>query len=472
MSSRLQYVWWVVGLVGFELVSWLSFSFSDSGKYLASPFGLGFSAVIALAIFLAWRRPTWLAWVTLVELIVGGKGYLFFVEVNGEKLSLRLALFTVLIFAWLIRIVVQKKSLPQWSWPPLALLGWVMVMSAVGWWRGYGPGAVFTDMNGYLYITIVWPWWYFLRRDSIWRERLVIVLLAGATFIGLKSWLMQLLFAQNAAWISELYRWIRQTGIGEITLISKNVYRIFFQSQIYALLGFVVVLVGFILRRHQPWWGWALIGSSLGVYLSLSRSLWLGLGVATVAIITSLVWRREWRHLIRFWILLPTGVFVWMMTTWALNFPYVIPPPGKPSNADAVVARLKSAGSQQASTARANQIPPLIEAIQKNPITGHGFGATVTYYSTDPRIRGSRTTSAFELGYLDMLLHIGFIGVGLVGWWIWRIGQRLALRPDGWLWILPTLALVTVHLTSPYLNHPLGLGWLGLMTILAYDDHN
>ncbi len=471
MTNLRRYWYWVAALAGVEVLSWTAFRLARNTDYEPNAMTVVIGLVIVAALWLAIKKPHWLAWATLIELIIGGKGYLLWGEVGGEKISIRLALFVIIMLAAVVDSVRQKKfTFPRpILWPVGLLLGWVGVMSVVGVMRGYGVSGVFTDMNAYLYIAMMWPWWLFLRRSADWKNTLFIVLLSGVTIVGFKSWVIQLLFAQNIPQTTTLYHWIRQTGIGEITLISKNVYRIFFQSQIYALIGFVLLMVGYIRQRHQPWWGIAALGSSLGVYLSLSRSLWLGLAVALGVFALVEVSRKNWPGLRRFFILIPLAVFVWMMTTWALNFPYIVTPPGRQSNADAVVARLKSAGSTQASTARANQIPPLVKAIGRNPISGHGFGATLTYYSTDPRIRGARTTSAFELGYLDMAFHIGLIGLGLFGWWLWLVWKKIRYQPDAVLWIWPTIAIATVHLTSPYLNHPLGLGWLALISIVAFD---
>ncbi len=470
MSASRRYLAWLLGLLFVEVMSWWLFSQSPTIGTWGSPMGYGFLVLCSLAVLAAWRRPQWLAWATMIELVIGGKGYLFFLQDGNIKISLRLAFFAILMLAWMIRLVRSRPwRLPRWAWPIIASLGWVMIMSAVGWWRGFGGSGVFTDMNGYLFAAIVFPWWYFVRRDSNWKHQVGVVVLTGATIVGLKSWLMQVLFAQDATWVPTLYKWIRQTGIGEITLISKNVYRIFFQSQIYTLLAFGIVMAGWMLGTVQRWWVWTWLSAALGVYLSLSRSFWLGGAVMFVAMVWLSVRFYGWVRLRRLVLFVPLGAFVWLMTTLALNFPYIIPPPGQTGHADAIVARLKSAGSRQASTARANQIPPLMTAISHNPLTGQGFGATLTYTSTDPRIRGARTTSAFELGYLDMVFHFGLIGLGFLGWWIWMIGRRLWQR-QAWVWLVPTLGLLVVHTTSPYLNHPLGLGWLALMTLFAYDE--
>lgn len=213
-----------------------------------------------------------------------------------------------------------------------------------------------------------------------------------------------------------------------------------------------------------------MIASGVGLYLSLSRSLWLGVAGGGVVLLYQFLQARRslsaWRVI---W-LLPLAIAIWLLSSWAVNFPYVLSPVGAPRPSSAVIARLYSPGSQQAASARANQFRPLIQAIRQQPLTGHGFGTTVRYYSTDPRVKGWRTTFAFELGYLDLWLKFGIIGLGLLSWWVWSIRQNLRrTKWYPWLWG-GVIAILVTHLTTPYLNHPLGLGWLALVTVYASDQ--
>jgi Fe-S cluster assembly scaffold protein SufB len=52
-----------------------------------SPMGYGFLAWSSLAVWAAWRRPLWLVWMTITELVIGGKGYLFFLQNGNIKIS-------------------------------------------------------------------------------------------------------------------------------------------------------------------------------------------------------------------------------------------------------------------------------------------------------------------------------------------------------------------------------------------------
>lgn len=459
-----RYVQWVGGLMLFEILSWLGFLWPP--LMTAS-----FVAMAAIGFWLAWQRPAWLAWLTLVELVVGGKGYLLSLSFGPATLSLRLLLFCLLFLATVLR--AARRGLDDWrGLRPVglgALLIWVVATAAWGWWRGNGLGAVFFDVNGFLYLLIFFMWWPF-RRLPGWVDQAVVVLLAGVSVLAIKSWLAVLLFAHDIPSITTFYRWIRSTGIGEITFISKNVYRVFFQSHLYAVLVMLLTFGGLLSGRAPRWWVAPFFFSALAAYISLSRSLWLGLGAGFLALAVFGVARRNWRRWSAFLLLAPTAVGVWLAMSWALHFPAVLTPIGAPGPSDVVISRLRSVASRQAASARVNQIQPLLRAIRRHPIIGSGFGTTVTYFSTDPRVRGWRTTAAFELGYLDLWLKIGLVGLVLYGWWIGGIWRRLRRSSSLWFLTGGLVAVLVTHLTTPYLNHPLGLGWLALVGLLSYDS--
>lgn len=462
-QSANKYVWWLLGLVAVEILSL-------AGFWLGQAMAITFWLLVLAGVWLAIRRPYWLALASLAELVIGGKGYLFFVSVAGFQISIRMALFGLVLSATLISVIrARKSSWPDWWRPVGVLVLWVGFMAGWGLLRGYLPSEVYRDANAFLYLLLLPAWWWNFRQANSWKADVMNIVLAGATIVAVKSWMSQLLFAQEFSWIRQYYLWIRQTGIGEITFISDNVYRIFFQSQIYVVLVWCATFSAWVWGQAPRWWVWPYLASALGIYISLSRSFWLGVATILVMMIGVLIRNRAWRRLSRMWLLIPTAAFVWLASSWALNFPYVISPVGAPQKGNVTIERLRSEASRQASNARVNQISPLWQSIRQQPIIGQGFGATVTYFSTDPRVRGWRTTSAFELGYLDLWLKIGVIGLGLYTWWLLGVFQRLRRLPYWPVFLFGTLALIVIHLTTPYLNHPLGLGWLMLVTLMAYE---
>ena len=86
--------------------------------------------------------------------------------------------------------------------------------------------------------------------------------------------------------------------------------------------------------------------------------------------------------------------------------------------------------------------------------------------SNDPRIRaefpdGRYTTSAFEWGYLDIWLKIGLLGLLAYLILIVKIAREsLKAGLLGEILFIALTALVITHTFSPYLNHPLGIGFI------------
>lgn len=451
----------VAGLLVIELASWLAYSSPQLETVVTL-------AILGAAVAVAWKRPTWLVYATMAELVVGGKGYLFFIHLGSFTVTLRMILFTVTFLTTLPSILrswseVRRSVLPT---SLLALAGWLVLSVATGVFRHNAPSVVYTDANAFLYLGVLPAWWLILRRDQQWQPRVLTLLLAGATVIGLESWLMVLLFGQNITSIHQVYSWIRNTGVGEITYINSNLYRVFFQSQIYTLLVFCLLLFAWVRQQFPKWLVWPMAAASLGLYISLSRSFWLGLAGSLVLLISWLMFQRQWLAMRRLLIILPLGFFAWAMMIWALSFPAWHLDSGRASS---VLTRLNNGGASAAATARINQIKPLVAAIGHHPVWGSGFGTTVTYYSTDPTVHGWRSTTAFELGYLDLWLKIGLVGIALYAWWVWQIGRRVVKSRWGWPLMAAGLALLVTNLTSPYLNHPLGLGWLMLISLFAAD---
>lgn len=462
MTWPRQKTYWllVLAFLAVELLSWLAFQGAPLERFVTGLLIIG-------ALALAWKRPAWLAAMVVGELVVGSLGHLFFFSIGPVIISIRMILFGALLLR--AAIDLTRRVDVHWSgFRPRVLawlFAWVLVMVGWGLVRGQGISTVYTDANAFLYLLLIIPWWLYLRSRPQWTGTVLAILLAGATVVALKSWLMVWLFGQNVSFVGELYRWIRQTGVGEITLINANVYRVFFQSQVYTLLVFCLTFSAWVSGQVPRWWWWPITFSALGVYISLSKSFWLGLAVGLVVLLAWSVKRFGPRVLSRWLFLVPLGLIVWLALNWALYFPGLWPTGVARGNI--LLERLNGIGASQANTARVNEIKPLLTAISHHPVIGSGFGATVTYYSTDPRVHGDRTTTAFELGYLDLWLKIGLVGLVLYGWWIWQLGRAVARRPGGMMFITGLVALLVTNSTSPYLNHPLGLGFLLLMMLYA-----
>lgn len=454
-----------------------------------------FIGIIIAALILSWRRLEWGLAVVLAELFVGGKGYLYQADISLHALhvgtmtiSIRIALFCILFAVWLIRYRARTSlmALPRtirWS---LGALGIATLWGVVhGILAHHGLQAVFLDANAYLFFLLLI---ILMTPDVDWRRfgpTVLGLIAAAATVLGLKSVLSLGMFAHlSISGLAEYYRWIRNTGVGEIAYISGNSYRVFFQSQIYGLFA-LCILAPFVLPHsiatgRRPWWMLAPMTFGLiAVLVSLSRSFWLG-GAIALALGAVVGWIRYRWSLKQISGIVAVAVALFFVaytaTSWALNFPYPYAFSSHNSSTSSLIKqRFEHFGGEAAASSRLQMVQPLLTAIKRNPLFGSGYATMITYQSNDPRqvqsaSHGIYTTDAFELGYLDMTVKVGILGLlcylallGALVVGLWRLRTPLAFGM-----LLAVIAVAGVHLTTPYLNHPLGIGLLLIALVVAF----
>jgi O-antigen ligase len=203
------------------------------------------------------------------------------------------------------------------------------------------------------------------------------------------------------------------------------------------------------------------MGLGLTLYLLLitfSRSFWVG---AFLAVIILGFFSREkiieiikgYRGLIWQWLKMFVLSFVVILV--ALN----LPPQGKTSMfGDLLKNRLFD--KEEALISRWQLWGPLTSEVLRNPILGSGWAQKITYKSADPRTVGDYTTYSFEWGYLDIALKIGFLGLLIYLVFLVKLlynKQRTVFELG---LILGAVAIAVTSFFSPYLNHPLGIGYL------------
>jgi O-antigen ligase len=198
------------------------------------------------------------------------------------------------------------------------------------------------------------------------------------------------------------------------------------------------------------------------VLIGQSRSFWVGLIAALIVLIIYLLKDKlAWRVWLKF-----IGLAVMSVTAGLLIMTALVKLPGLGAwNALSQRTNL----DESAVASRWNLIPKLWQAIKVSPIVGQGFGKTITYQSSDPRVLeqsadGTYETYAFEWGWLDLWLKMGILGIlTYLLLLIKLIRTSLTQKQIGLALCL--IALATVHFFTPYLNHPLGLGVIMLSAV-------
>ncbi|MDD4995497.1 MAG: O-antigen ligase family protein [Patescibacteria group bacterium] len=474
----------ILYIATFEIVS---FALYYSPNYLNIA---GFIALAVLFSCVGVVNPRTAAVISAIELFIGGMGYLFHMDINGYMISGRMVIFGIMAALWLTGVIMTRRIKflhSKFLVPYLIFFAFLIVGLINALLRKNGLSNIFFDFNAYIFFLYLPIWYEFLSGDYTW-NRLWTAAAASYIWLSAKTMLVLYFFSHNIEWaVWPLYHWIRNTGVGEITLMMSNIFRVFFQSQIYPLIGLSILVAILILHRDKlnPLEKKLLIifmsvGAAV-VLISLSRSFWLGAAVSLpIIFIFALIRKISFLRIIgRATLGLLALCIGFMLIAAVVKFP--IPTPGAGSLGTMLLERA-DIGAEAAASSRWNLLPVLWQGIINEPFLGQGFGAQVTYISNDPRVRaeyptGEYTTSAMEWGLLDIWYKIGILGIAAYLWLMVRLGKTGIVaylkNSDNVMPLALTIGLVVLFITNfftPYLNHPLGIGYLLLMSCYLERD--
>lgn len=441
-----------------------------------------FPIVILLTLLLTWKNLSYGLLLASGELMVGSFGYLFNIDLFNQTISWRMFIWLILLLVWFKDFILNSKkyiSIYKQN-KKIILIFLVLILLLVfsifkGLLKNNNLDVVF-DANAWLYLFLLFPWLLFNGKyiNDLWQ-----LILAALSWLFIKTTLLLYLFSHNyTLFNNNLYNWTRDFKLGEITFAGGNFWRIFMQSQIFALFS-VVVLIYLIWFIHKEQvnknrifqLNFFLVLSLSVVLMSYSRSFWLALFLVLFILLIYFLYKKtKWKIIFSVSLNLMIVFFIaFSFIFFIVKFPW---PYVDSSQTNLFLSRLKNPTSEAAGNSRINQFKPLLLAIKQNPLFGQGFGTKVVYKSTDPRIlslgedyAANYGTFAFELGFLDIGLKIGLFGLLVYLLFIYSVIKRAALtaNPLAIAFIFGFMTILMTNLTTPYLNHPLGIGvifWL------------
>lgn len=444
-----------------EILSWLSFNFIPLA-------GIVLALIAALTLYLLIKNPVFYLYISLAELFWGSMGHSF----DYGIFSLRLLIFLLVFFVWLVRAIVAKHLL---DFKNKIFLLWLFILFLVfaaivnAYLSGHVIADIFIDANAYFYLLYLPIWWQVYERKYL--KNILAILLSAAIITTLKTfWLFHIFSQDYALDMNMVYKWVRDTRTGEITPLADNLYRVFMQSQVYVLIAWIVLFYEQIKEKKYHANFAILTLFSTALLLSMSRSFWLGLVVAAVVVLAVLYKKINWKLIFNF-IFIILGSLLLIQVLFNLpNFNNFL---------GVSQQRLDSGGA--AVSSRQQLLQPMLDEIKNRPILGHGFGKKITYNTDDPRIKneanpsGLHTTFSFEWGWLEQYIKLGiFFVLSFVICLIMFYNKiyRLAVQNSKKYYIIAAIlsAFVVIHIFSPYLNHPLGLGTIMLISIILYKN--
>lgn len=497
--------------------------------YLFSPVNAaGFIVVCAGTLALSLRRLSLGALIVLGELFLGSQGLLFTLSIGTLTVSLRLMLFLVVFGVWALR-TVQRRQLTILETPYVLPFATLVVVIGIGFIRGAilnSPTVAFFDANGYFFLGFLpvfidafaseadrarirqvlvagvvtltmatlglfWAfgYWYYspdlVQATRISEEQLrrldeLATLpenarLAQTTLIAREK--LQLQTKDVLAQQPVLYRYAQDRGIAQVAYIGGRFFRVFMASHLFVLLAFLWLLAAWFWGRFSIGRQLILLGG-LGftgsvLLISFSRSLWLG-GAAGALILWFCAPRR--RKIISLALAVILAIVVVLIVAMT-----------QPALREVISDRVASFGRPATELAAANRLSllgPLWAKILDHPIIGHGFGELVVYRTLIPGTDLVEYVSVYltEWAYFDLALKLGGIGIAAYAWFavtLIREGvRRLRERTNDERRVRLTAYLagigsvLAIHVTTPYLNHPLGIGLLLIASVsFLREDH-
>lgn len=471
----------LLALVLIELLSFFAYFFDIFNTII-------FFLLLAITLVLCLKKLEYGLYIVLTELFIGSTGYLFSLDFEGFSISLRMGLFLVVMAAWLLsvfktkKVEFQKSSLFWWFWLFIIFLGWGLLNGKIA---GHNFSDIFFDINAYIYFALIFVFFTAIK-SSTQITRIFELMAASMIVLAGKSIFYYLVYAADLRFFSiDLYHWQRSTEGGQLAHLGHNLYRILFLSDIYALISIFIfgsilvfaVTKKIMLDKYTTNIFYLVVGlSSLVVVISFFRSFWAALLLTLVYAVAYLIYKIKTKRKIVVMLALVLLLFLALeavivfgvsqgLQKWVVKTDLVTQKDIFSSDDPGIVGRM-------------NLLLPLWHKFTKAPVLGHGFGTTVSFLTTDPRHYNQQyITYAFEWGYFDIAIKIGIIGLLTYLIFIWKIfssGSKLLYTDDpqkksiivGLL--IGLVALILTHGVSPYLNHPLGIGYLLLAAVIFY----
>lgn len=438
------------------------------------------SAIIAFMLTI--KRIEYGLLFAFAELFSTSHGHLVSMEINGFSFGMRMAIFVGIMSAWGLQWLRGPARFEldllrrQWDLRPWILFSIAIVLGFVVGFAQHPALDVFKDGNGYGYLLYILPI-FSVKWDMQKRQQLLQILAGSATAVATITISLLYIYTHlQEPVLRAIYTFVRDARLAELTRIAGDIFRIFIQAQ-FSVLVLLFLFSGALIAfwkipRERPMIFYVLTISLSVMIISLSRSFWIGIIVGVLLFAFLIFWRRLWnfREAVCFG---PTKILIFfssLAVLWVvIAFPF--PTPTNISVFGDIMKNRTTDIDDSAISSRWNLLPEMMNVIVDQPVLGSGFGKKVAFESDDPRVRaiypdGKWRTYSFEWGWLDAWLKMGLLGPIALLWigWSLTLGLMRGLKTElAWLSVglmCSLVALYTIHIFSPYLNHPIGIGFL------------
>lgn len=381
-----------------------------------------------------------------------------------ESISMRMILFTLILITFISKnsgsIKELKKSCALWFQKSMLIFYAFLIIGLFSSWAQQLPILqIFNDANGYLFFLLIpvaqkispkqWLQWVYI---ALWW--LIIKTLA------LFTWLSHI---PKPFFMTDIYIFLRDTRVAEMTPKSGQGVRIFLQSHIFtacALLGLVIEKKRIQNLLSPKAYKLLFIGSTATLIISLSRSLWLATAVILAGIILDKIWKYD-KPVQILKDLLGSTMYAVVLVVILFMLPFGTV--GTFNDLTQLIQGRTELTKETAALSRWKMLPHIMSTINTHPITGSGFGSLIKIPDTK---NNHIMKPQVEWGWLDILIKTGAIGLAL---FVAFLISLVLISNNKKNLLIGVIFLTLIHMFTPYLNHPLGITLL--MMLMSMYGH-
>ncbi|MDA3803088.1 MAG: O-antigen ligase family protein [Patescibacteria group bacterium] len=487
----------IFSFLAVEIWSYLAYSL----EIFALPIFLFFSTLfLAVTIY----NLRFGLYVIIAELIISSMGHLFFIEIFSTHFSIRSSFWFILMAVFVVKFIIQYiknrkesiylkriKSFKAWKYFIL-LAVFILIGLAIALINDRSLISIFSDFNAWLFFLTIFPILaVYNDNDKEFKSELRVLFLASGLWLAIKTLFILFVFSQELSISPEIYTWLRNTLVAEVTPTLAGWPRVFLQSHIFAGVFYFFffwlnnklrislnIFKNFFSLKNIS----QLLLSSLFfslIIISFSRSFWLSFTL-TLFISLIIIWKKfGFKKALHsaLWSLISI-ILSFVIILLVVSYPYFDFDKSRANKfRESFSSRVVYDSDEAATVSRWSLLPVLFDEIKERPLFGQGFAATATYISSDPRVlennpEGKYTTSAFEWGYLDIWLKIGIFGLLSYFILISAVLREVFVKNKNIYFAFGAILffVAITHAFTPYLNHPLGISILLLSTCFIYKN--
>jgi len=405
------------------------------------------------------QKVNLLAVIIIIELVLGGSGRLI---AFGSLLTIRYILFLFALAYFAASFVKNKFTLKRKAFYIDIILFFFMffVSLASGIYRGYDLGNILRTSQGYLYLLIYFPFSIMINNTE--KSKKMHTLFANCTVVlAIISIAIFVIFKLNPSSYSIITPILNRFNYGYIAM-RGGLPAVFLKTSPYMAIGFIIFLFQFInIKDKRNITNLIkLLLLLIGCIATMSMGIWIAVfvGVFLVIVLSEGKYKRAAIISIAFISVIIMVLFLGYISESLGN-------------------RLSTSDSSY--IVKFNQLLTLIDYWAKHPLLGNGFGVEVTFTSE----LGTREMINFELFWVQILVNMGILGFLLYSNIIVK-ALYYSIRtwkdiPKNDMVLIKSLgvgliALCIVSSVNPFLNNPIGIGYLILVlsTISVYTKEN